>query len=333
MTRPQAPLAVDLELTDRCNLRCRHCMTPGPDRPSTLPTDVVLGLLDEFAGLRVHGLSLTGGEPTLHPGFAAIVRRAAELAFSVQVSTNAVGLRREAVEALAGSGAVVNVSLDGADPETHDAVRGFPGAFSQTCEGIRTLVGAGVRVRVETVVMRPNLSQVPRIAALAAALGAGRYVVNDLRVMGRAAAAGHLRVDDEAFSGLLADLPRIGREAGIVVQAARWTGEHPDGGRGDCSAAVVKCGVRADGTVVPCLLFPAETGRRSLEEAWGSEFFLAVAEAVLDPGAGCETQGRTRCPGCGGGCRAAAYAWSGTVTGPDPSCRHLSRARLGRAAP
>ena len=322
--RPSFPLAVDLELTDACNLACRHCMAADGQPVSTLPTETALNLLDEFAGVGVHALSLTGGEPTLHPDFVSVLRRGAELGFHLQVSTNAVALDPVAVAELATTRAFVNVSLDGADAATHDELRGLAGAFSATCEGIKTLTQAGARVRVETVLMQANANQIPHLARIAARLGASRYVVNDLRVTGRAASGSEngLRASDATLFRVAAELPAIGRAAGIAVEPVRWTGEHPGADRrGDCSAAVVKCGVHADGTFVPCLLFPPSIGLPGLGPAWQSRLFAEVADAVTHPGAGCAVNGETPCPGCGGGCRAAAYALTGSVTGPDPSCR------------
>ena len=120
-------IATDLRvsLTDRCNLRCNYCMpAEGLD---WLPTAEVL-TDDEVARLVRIGVELlgvrevryTGGEPLLRRGLVDIVRRTHEVDPSVEqsITTNALGLQRNA-DALAEAGlARVNVSLDTIRPET-----------------------------------------------------------------------------------------------------------------------------------------------------------------------------------------------------------------------
>lgn len=318
MTRLTAPLTVDLELTTRCNLACRHCMAVQGQRPE-MATPQVLDLLAELRRSGVYGLSITGGEPMLREDFAIILAHALDLGFHLQVSSNGTAVRPDWLKLLANPNLFLNFSLDGVDAETHDWIRGRPGAFAAVCDTLRTLLDSGAQIRVETVLMRPNLEQVPHIARLVATLGVKRYAINDLRIIGRAVKNSALRVSDRDFFGLVARLPDLAKETGLKIEMPRWVGEHTRSAR-DCSAAEAKCGIFCDGTVAPCLLFPPETGRKGLLTAWESPFFQQVAEAADQPGAACDSPCRAR---CGGGCRAAAYAFSGSVSAPDPSCRHI----------
>ena len=70
------PLTVILGLTDRCNLRCGHCLVPRPEGEQALDRDEVLRLLDELAELGVLRLVLTGGEPGLRDDLEALVAAA-----------------------------------------------------------------------------------------------------------------------------------------------------------------------------------------------------------------------------------------------------------------
>ncbi len=90
--------ALEIHLTDHCNLRCKGCCTLSPflpERhvdPERLRADLALarrGLLPEF-------LTLTGGEPLLHPRIVDCLRvaKAAGLASTVSVTTNGVLLPR-----------------------------------------------------------------------------------------------------------------------------------------------------------------------------------------------------------------------------------------------
>ncbi len=137
MTRPSTPplgladnygrLATDLRvsLTDRCNLRCTYCMPEeGLDwlaKPELLTDDEVVRLVSvAVTHLGVDEIRFTGGEPLLRRGLVGIVSRTTELQPRPQVSltTNGIGLARQA-EALHEAGLDrVNVSLDTIRPDT-----------------------------------------------------------------------------------------------------------------------------------------------------------------------------------------------------------------------
>ncbi len=108
-----------VSLTDRCNLRCSYCMPaegldwlPGDE---VLTDDEVVRLVG--IGVRLLGIKevrFTGGEPLVRRGLVDIVRRSKELdpTLDLSVTTNALGLARNA-QALKDAGLDrVNVSLD-----------------------------------------------------------------------------------------------------------------------------------------------------------------------------------------------------------------------------
>src|SRR2546430_6823241 len=74
----QRPLAsLRLSVTDRCNLRCRYCMPEDEyvwlPRTSILTFEEIERLTRVFAGLGVHKVRLTGGEPLLRHDLPALV--------------------------------------------------------------------------------------------------------------------------------------------------------------------------------------------------------------------------------------------------------------------
>jgi cyclic pyranopterin phosphate synthase len=119
-------VATDLRvsLTDRCNLRCSYCMpAEGLDwlpHDEVLSDDEVVRLIEiGVRRLGIREVRFTGGEPLIRRGLVDIVRRTRALgdALELSVTTNALGLERNA-EALAEAGLDrVNISLDTLDPE------------------------------------------------------------------------------------------------------------------------------------------------------------------------------------------------------------------------
>lgn len=166
---------VDLRLGYRCQNRCRFC--PQGDWRERWP------LLDEaeldarLRAARARGdvLVLSGGEPTLHPALGSLVALAKQLGFrEIEVQTNGRALALPgAAEKLASAGATrVSPALHGDSPELHDALTREPGSFDETARAIRALSRAGLAVIVHTLILRPNLGRLARIARLAEKLGA-----------------------------------------------------------------------------------------------------------------------------------------------------------------
>ena len=79
-------------LTNECQLNCLHCSFKSSPRQTHTRLDekLLLSALDELKGIR--DITLTGGEPTLHPAFDILLSKAAENAGIVYVMTNGISL-------------------------------------------------------------------------------------------------------------------------------------------------------------------------------------------------------------------------------------------------
>jgi Radical SAM superfamily/4Fe-4S single cluster domain len=84
-----------LEKTGRCQLRCNHCYSEsGPDKShGSMRTGDWCRVLDEAADMGVSDVQFIGGEPTLHPGLAELIRHALRRGLAVEVYSNLVRLR------------------------------------------------------------------------------------------------------------------------------------------------------------------------------------------------------------------------------------------------
>lgn len=63
-----------IELTNGCNLQCKHCYGSFPQSPrfQFVPFDWIKQSLNELNALHVRRIALTGGESTIHPHFLEI---------------------------------------------------------------------------------------------------------------------------------------------------------------------------------------------------------------------------------------------------------------------
>ena len=141
-----------------CNLACDYCcVASSPQTPRReLGADRIARLAKEAADWGVHEIFLTGGEPFLLPDIGTIVRSCAAL-LPTTVLTNAMvfrgrGLRE--LESIPRDNVALQISLDSATPELHDAHRGH-GSWAKALAGIRLALGLGFRVRVAATVAAP----------------------------------------------------------------------------------------------------------------------------------------------------------------------------------
>ena len=157
-----------------CNLRCSYCVAMSGPRAERrgLALPVFRRLVDEAAAYGIRELFITGGEPFLLPDIGERIRYAAER-LCTTVLTNAMlfqGRRLETLESLAGLRVHYQVSVDGADAETHDAYRGT-GSWRKTIEGIATLQAFGMSIVIGSTETPANTGRLDDLRAFVASLG------------------------------------------------------------------------------------------------------------------------------------------------------------------
>lgn len=108
-----SPLLVWLELTRKCNLTCPHCyIDAGEARTEELTTPQIMQLFEDLARMGVWAVTFTGGEPTMHPDFVALVREARERGLLVGIATNGTFLTESLLDQLPREGVIISVSFD-----------------------------------------------------------------------------------------------------------------------------------------------------------------------------------------------------------------------------
>ena len=178
-------------LTSGCNCACRHCWFV-PERQNgteevVLDPSVLRHAIEQALPLGLAAIKWTGGEPTLHPCFRKLLGLQKEYGLDAIVETNGMLVDDDLAALMRDSGVSrVSVSLDGADSETHDAIRCVKGGFKKTLVGIRSLVDAGFQPELILTLQQSNKRQLPEFFDLAMELGAGAVKLNVLQPVLRA---------------------------------------------------------------------------------------------------------------------------------------------------
>ena len=163
------PKWVGVEITNRCNLFCKHCFNrSGGGSIQELALADLLSLFDQVLEMGVTTTRISGGEPTLHPDFAAIVTKAHQR--GLQVSINSHGLYPAAVREQIANLPIdlFIISLDGLR-EANDFFRG-KGVFDRAVDTVAWLRSLGRSVVLGVHLARSNVADVEGLIALAAEL-------------------------------------------------------------------------------------------------------------------------------------------------------------------
>ena len=328
------PYVISWNLTQRCNLRCKHCyIDAGTPMPGELSTDEALHVLDEAAEVcREALLILSGGEPLLRPDLGALVAHAAALGMMVVLGTNGTLLTVDRAQALAGRGlSGVGISLDSLVPSCHDAFRGVEGAWRAAIQGIEAAQRAGLDVQIQMTLTRDTLPEVPEVIRFSRQAGVRILTIFFLVCTGRGQDLVDLTPEEyERALQWLVKLPSDGvmirpRCAPSFRRVLAQT--KPDSillksDAGRCMAGKSYCRITPDGKVTPCPYMPLVAGslrESSFSTIWRSApLFQALRNPALQGRCG-DCEYKNLC----GGCRARAFATSGDPLAEDPWCTYV----------
>lgn len=213
--RQERPFMVIWEVTQACDLVCRHCRASAqPEHhPLALSTREGKALLDQVRefGQPSPIVVFTGGDPFKRPDLCELVEYASQIGLVAAVSPSATPLlTKENLRRVHEAGAkAVSLSLDAFSEEAHDRFRGVAGSYQLTLEGWRAAQEVGLKVQVNTTVSRHNLAEIAQIFGLVQEMKAMTWSLFFLVPTGRARDEQDLTADEcEAVMHFLVDASR-----------------------------------------------------------------------------------------------------------------------------
>jgi pyruvate-formate lyase-activating enzyme len=166
-----------IELTNVCNRRCLHCIRNNRADPRNFcPWPLAREILAQAKALGFRTICLTGGEVALYPYLEEFLALVVDQGFTFNLVTNGHRFRENLLPLLSAPKireklTVVCFSLDGAKPETHDALRG-PGSFREVVEAATLCQLKGLPFSFKTVITNFNKEELTEVALLGATLAA-----------------------------------------------------------------------------------------------------------------------------------------------------------------
>ena len=340
------PYLVSYAITRKCNLKCKHCYSDALDSaaPDELTTSEAKKLLDTVADWGIQLLIIDGGEPLCREDFFEIIKHASAKRMRIVVGSNGALIDVETARKMKQVGVqCVQISIDGAKPETHDSFRREQGSFDRAMQGVEACKRAGLPFQFGMVIRKQSLPEVPSMLELAVRSGANAAEFFDLVQVARVRndcpeevlSNTERRNVMESLAEAQRDCPIVIRTPGcpmysLILKQKNIQPEHfpaqllrriPYYDRG-CAAGMPKgyVTILPNGDVIPCMLLQVKLGNARQEDVarlWEESPILAkLRSRSLLQGECNRCDQRDACAGC----RGRAYEETGNMLASDPGC-------------
>lgn len=298
---------INLQLSYLCNFRCEICdfyKEPFTKLPRLSPEQVKC-IVSKLSALGPQVISISGGEPLMHPDIIQITKTLAENNFPAMI-TNGWSVTPEKAHALFEAGLYeASVSLDYIDPANHDRQRGRSGAWEKAAAALKILheqrTEPHQRVHMISVVMDDNLADIEPLIQLAGEIGVTYLVTLYSSARGRKAIK---QFDTDLSSHLLYLHKKYPQFVALRGYISRFTeASINDNGILPCYAGKNLMNIGSTGSVSRCI--------DTLDTPAGN-IFTDELDAILKR---LEEQFKAgRCGGCWTSCRGSIetlmYDWS-----------------------
>lgn len=322
-----APICLTWELTYACNLACVHCLSSSGQRDDReLSTEQAKAVIDELRDLQVFYINIGGGEPMIRRDFFEIIEYSISNKIGVKFSTNGAFIDQRNAERLAAMDYLdIQISLDGTDAATNDAVRG-EGSYATAIRAMDNLKAAGFgQFKISVVVTRHNVDQLDEFKALADSYGA-QLRITRLRPAGRGADTWNELHPTNAQQRQIYDWLLAHGENVLTGDSFFHLNAFGESlpGLNLCGAGRVVCLIDPIGDVYACPFVIHDTFKAgNVLETGGFTHIWRESELFTEFR---EPQSAGACASCGafdacqGGCMAAKFFTGLPLDGPDPEC-------------
>lgn len=170
---------LELQITDKCNLKCKHCYI-GKPKNHELSIDNIKGLLEEFEDMQGLRLLITGGEPLMHNDFMKLNKILPQFRFRKILFTNGLLLNRDVLKKL--NVHEIQISVDGMQ-KGHEAIRG-KGTFKKVISKVEEAMLVGFDVSISTMIHKENLDEFDEMEGLFKSMGIKDWTVDMPSIVG-----------------------------------------------------------------------------------------------------------------------------------------------------
>jgi len=307
-----APLDVEWEITNACNLRCRHCyVAAGEKLDQELRTNEALRLVDELDRIGVTDITISGGEPFCRRDLWKIIGEIKYREIPFMLYTNATLLDEEKIKKLAEYNIkCIAVSLNGATAETHNFVQNA-NTFGRVLNAIKRLKDRGIRVQALFTLMEVNAKEFDALTQLSRKLSVDSICIYPFYPQGRGKSnLDYLALDAKKTIEFLARATESQHPPPYIYVGGCLSQKFTPAKK----RSLIKgnpCGkltalIMADGHLRPCNFLPHKTEHsvreKNISELWNEPIFWKVRNWRKEMAQNIDCQNCEHLPICMGTC-------------------------------
>ena len=178
------PTRLQIDLTNKCNLFCKHCYKEANKSATNIDVEKIKDLF-QFLGSTVHEIGLTGGEPLLHTDFDTIVEVCRNKCQKLELNTNGILIYKKRKDILKKFD-FISISLYGLNDEQYYCTTGFASGFSMLKKSCEVLKSNNISFNVSLIINKLNLNEMDSYVECAIDLGASTIQFGTVSKLGRA---------------------------------------------------------------------------------------------------------------------------------------------------
>lgn len=314
------PSQVSLEITNKCNFECEHCINnSGIKEVSELSYDKIKEIIDYMNQRGIVCLDFSGGEPLLHNDFEKILKYAYINNMNISVASNGYLLNDKVLELLKKTNSTLRISYDGPNEQIYSLIRG-PHKYEVVKNNIIKAVNNGIVTNLVVVLHKGNLNYLEQIIE-----DAKTFKVNKLRLMpyvrigrGKKSDLEMLTTDDWRY--LIENHKKMSEKSGVEIAIDSPLMAITEKGTCPCLVGKLCLVIKSNGDAIPCALLNKVVGNiynETIEEIWKNKIFDEINDTskLKEDCRICKYREE-----CSGGCRGLAYTLKGDYLCKDPYC-------------
>lgn len=321
-----APVNVQFELTEACNLMCKFCY----NSQEPIVCSNYRAIIDRLCDENVMEIVLTGGEPMLNSDFLKIAEICSEKFAKIQVQTNGTFITEEMAKKLEALGVhSVNISIHGTET-THEYLTGVRGSYQKAISGIKEILKTNVGISTNFVITSKNIEEFSGHVDYMYSLGVREFSLTRFTPTGVGACSKFLDVSKDELLKVLQytnNKHAENKTLNFLLANSIPMCALPENLRNHCNYChfgASRFYIDVHGNVMMCGMSRVKIGNileKSIKEIkTHSSIYI---DHVLGKGVPIKCRECEDFSSCRGGCRAAALSASGSYIGNDPLCSKM----------
>jgi len=281
-----APCEVAIEITGRCNLKCKYCFNDniGVD----IPLEKLKNILDQTDEMNVFEVCISGGEPFLRPDIFDTITYATKKDFDISIVTNGTQLNSNVIKWINDLGLMgsVQISMDSSNEYIHNSVRGL---FLDTMSSLKEIKNICDDLPTIGIVLhKQNYKNITQSLKELSEYCSGFHLMNIMASKKSLENKDFLYMDLSTLENALYEIDKTCRKNSIKIdiydydlmkkQTARFTG---------CTAGKIKVAITPELNVIPCdmtrSLIIGNLNEMTLEQIWNSDKTNEIRNLDIEP--------------------------------------------------